>query len=357
MAKRPPKKPPLSIAPESWTPKTIDDLPILPDIIQWAKEGITSIEIARRIHRQGFFPQWKESSLAVKVKERVRKIPPSELVVQHHSSAVRRAANTLGNGSERVAALVHQHTAQEQDIQKQREDLEERRVALENQGTFVERICGLIDRLSSDEYASGDPQPAGNSGIDLLLQIKTALAIGDETFNIPAEVALMSRQDALLYLVANSSIMDKLRGHVDAMSKISDSLTKAKAQLTKAQQEQRENVQAQVIIIDKLGLLDENDANETDAAVEAHQQEYIKTAFKGKKDVQKALSNPESRNRVMALVEKLYSRPRLQKAIDACCTPVEPEKPKKKPRGKKKATKKKKKTKAKKGKANKKESK
>ena len=263
-------------------------------------------------------------------------IAASELASVRESMTVVRAANSVGSGAERVAALVHQHTEQGQDIERQR-------AFLVKHEAFITKMFDLVTRLADSDYSSGNPTPGGvpqgTSGMDLLLEIKTALAICDETFTIPAEVAVMSRSDALLYLMGNNPIMQKLQGQIDSM-------TKATRALTQAQQEMRENVQAQVIIIEKIGLLDANDANETDAGVEAGQQEYIKTAFKGKKSVQEALSNPESRNRVMALVEKLYSRPRLQKAIDTCCTPVKPEKPK--PKRKSKGKKKKKKKKGKK---------
>lgn len=272
------------------------NLEIFQDIVTWLRQGMPDLEVARRIHEQGFLEDVPLRTVRQDViRYRTEVMSPAEVAGGQWSTGVLQAAKQIEKGLDELRGLEGQYKEQCEDIA--------RVTAFEMQFTkLVDRIVAPKEPSSEKakqevptEAAADAPAPA-MADVDPMVRalVEAAKMGGDDAPDIPAEVMGMTREDALLYLVFAGDAIRNWRGLLQERNKMRDVARKI--------------LESSANIKDAMGLLHAEGPNESGTVIEARVTEMIMRKYPGDKKMQEAALNPERRARALAIVKKALTR-------------------------------------------------
>jgi len=279
-------------------PKSIEQLPILPDVVTWIRDGVSNTIIANRIKQQGFFPYKSPETVRRMIWTFINRMAPADVAAHKQSGAILRAAQEVGGGLDRLRLMASEykrHTAVANEYAAVVMEAASLVLRIRDQGYMAPAEAGEIDE-------AGDRVAAPRTGLELLKELRGVMDIQNEGVALPSEISAMSREDALLYLVLNGPAMKNL--------------SKAMDTLNKSAMAANDMLVSQVEVMEKLGLLAQDSGEQTEAAAEAELSIYVKARFPGNVLAQEALLNPDRREKITSLYEKLLTRPRLIEALE-----------------------------------------
>jgi hypothetical protein len=293
---KPPKRPSISSKADQAKRKPgvatrIRKLEILQDVTSWIRKGLPDVEVARRIHDQGFCEEVALRTLTKDVlRYRTEVMSPSEVLAGHPtmSKGVLEASKVIEEG-------VHELKSLEADYKELRERLHQQDKIINDFVTMMDRVCEY--QSSAPAKAGEDPVPK-TGGALLVDELRDAWGFDKITWKPPAEIAVMNRADAVRYLLVSGPAMKRVQG---AMKEANVTVAKMTDILV-----------ASANIKDMMGMLHSEGPSESSGVLEAELTQVVVRKYPGDIKMQEAFLDPAKRAKALNLVKKVLTRKQLQ---------------------------------------------
>jgi len=292
--------------------RRIRKLEIIQDITTWIRTGYPDLEIARRIHDQGFLEDVALRTLTKDImRYRTQVMSPAEVASGQFSQGVLDAAKQIEEGRGELAEL-------ETDYQGCRKRLARLDAIVGDFIGLAERVVGYQGDLpleAQEGAKNGNGKAKGDEvrktgGAWLVDELRDAWGFDKITWKPPAEIALMTREDAVRYLLTSGP----------AMKQVQDVMKEANTLVAKM----TDILIASANIKDAMGLLHADGPSDSTAVLEAELTQVVIRKYPGDVAMQDALLNPQKRAKALALLKKVMTNRRLQAGppIDTAAEPV-----------------------------------
>jgi len=256
-------------------------LSILPEIVDWIKEGYPDAEVARRIHQEGFLETVQVHTLAQEVRTyRLKVLRPGDVAERQLSKGMVDAVGAVKRGLDELEELHALAIEQRTTRQKARASLD--------QNMQVIALIGqsLLNTMEEDVEAVAADRAEGK------------------------KIA--------------SAREPKLTAQLKALMKANSQMVKDAKELGKLESEARKTLLTSAQVRSLLGL--ENTGQfDTEEVVEQRLTEYVTRRFNGPADARKVLQDPQKRARVMRLYRRMITDEKLLADLEHKYPDGEPE--------------------------------